>query len=524
MAERVGETPKRSRSSEPSAATTEREAPAAERRVLELQRAVGNRATALLLRDPQVRDRPRVQPRPAQPLPPAQPQVAPRRDFVFIMGAVEGRRSRNPFYRSALRYWRAHCPNATFVLDKRNMHDLLAWVNTNVRDPIGRLIIVSHANEDGTLSFGLNRQDRGGRLDVRELDQALHPRAGTTNLPRLTTQIDAQTRIHIKGCDIGRTQEMVELVDEAFGGLGTVTAPTHEQEYGYDPELDQRAQTAARAEVEARHAAPEAVDPSLRGRARTRAVRAHAAAVRERQRAIRTELATIGERAGTYEAFSGPMFQRPGTQQFTEAELRAEVDRLYGHLSEAQRRDVVRQLQAADPRRSGVAHQQGTFQQHGQRAYRFTPNSFTFNEPRDIPEARALLGGQFRRDGFTPSAVRSRRENVTGGFQIVTEIDGTVQRRRQDPFETTMTMRSGTIPDDATMLQTGRGQFPNPNRYRWRIEETHQGHRATRTVVAERVVAYVHHGELDPGPHQHFTRPLSDPNFYATSRFAPPRP
>ena len=129
-------------------------------RVLELQRSAGNRATALLLRDPQVRERPRVAERPVQPVPPAQPQAVPRRDFVFIMGAVEGRRSANPFYRIALRYWRAHCPNATFVLDKRNMHDLLDWVRTNVTDPIGRLIIVSHANEDGTLSFGLNRRDR----------------------------------------------------------------------------------------------------------------------------------------------------------------------------------------------------------------------------------------------------------------------------------------------------------------------------------------------------------------------------
>jgi hypothetical protein len=521
MAERVGETPKRSRPSEPSAATTEREAPADERRVLELQRSAGNRATALLLRDPQVRERPRVAERPVQPVPPAQPQPVPRRDFVFIMGAVEGRRSANPFYRMALRYWRAHCPNATFVLDKRNMHDLLEWVRTHVTDPIGRLIIVSHANEDGTLSFGLNRRDRGGRLDVRELDQALHPRAGATALPRLTTQIDAQTRIHIKGCDIGRTQQMVELVDEAFGGLGTVTAPTHEQEYGFDPTLVQPAIDAARAEVEGRHAVPEAVDPSLRGRRRTRAVRAHAAAVRARQRAIQSELAAIGERAGTYEAFSGPMFQHQGTQLFTTRELRAEVDRLYGHLSEAQRVAMVRQLEAADPRGSAEAHRQGTFHQHGQRAYRFTPNIFNFNEPRTVPEATALLGGQFRRQNFRPTAVRTRRDSVTGGFEVVTEVDGTVQRRGQQPFTTTMTLRSGTIPDNATMIQTGQAQFPNPGRYSWRLEEAHNGHRATRTVVAERVVAYLHHGELDPAPHQHFTRPLSDPNFYATSTFAP---
>jgi hypothetical protein len=437
------------------------------------------------------------------------------------MGALESRRDPNQFYRSALRYWRAHCPGATFVTDRRSLHDVLAWIQRNVRGPIGRLIVVSHANEDGTLSFGLNRADRNGRLDVRELDRALHPQRGATSLPRLTNQIDADTRIHIKGCDIGRTQEMVELVDEAFGGLGVVTAPTHEQEYGYDPALVQPAIDAARAGVEARHALPAEVDPALTGRARTRARQARTRALGARQRAIRAELAAIGERAGTYEAFSGPMFQRPGTRQFTERELRAEVDRLYGHLSADQRRDLVQQLAAADPRATAEAHRQGTFRQHGQRAYRFEPYSMRFDEPRDVAEVTALMGRQFRRQHFTPTSVSTRRNRVAGGFEVVTEIDGTVQRRGHSPFTTTITSTSSVIPDDAAMIQTGRGQFPNPGRYQWTVVEANQGGRATRTVVAQRVVAYLHHGELDPGPHQHFTRPLGDPNFFATSTFTP---
>jgi len=519
MAERVGKIAKKSRVAEPLAAAVDAGAP----RILALQRSAGNRATAALLRQPQVRARPRATAQPLRPVAPPQPQAVPRRDFVFLMGAVEPRGSRNPFYRMALRYWRAHCPNATFVLDKRNLNDLLAHIRDNVRGPIGRLIIVSHANEDGTLSFGLNRQDRGGRLDVRELDQALHPRAGASALPRVGNQIDAQTRIHIKGCDIGRTQQMVELVDEAFSGLGVVTAPTHEQEYGFDPVLEQRAIDAARPTAEARHPMPEAVDASLRGRERTRAIRERGAAVRARQQAIRAELAEIGERAGSYEAFSGPMFQRPGARQFTRQELEAEVNRLYGHLSDAQRAAMVRQLLAGDPRASALAHRQGTFQQHGQRAYRFTPNVFRFNEPRSVAEVTALFGRQFRAQGFRPTAVRRRRDPVAGGFQIVTDVDGSVQRRGQDPFDTTLTFTSGTIPDDATMIRQGREQFPNPDRYQWRLEEANDSGRATRTVAAERVVAYLHHGELDPGPHEHFTRPLSDPSFFAASRFTPPR-
>jgi len=38
------------------------------------------------------------------------------------------------------------------------------------------------------------------------------------------------------------------------------------------------------------------------------------------------------------------------------------------------------------------------------------------------------------------------------------------------------------------------------------------------------VIAYLHHGSLNVSPHDHFNRPETDPNFYATSRFAPPPP
>jgi hypothetical protein len=500
----------------------------AEPHVLGLQRTIGNRATTLLLRQPRTRERPRGVAQPERaPTPVVQPaqQARQRPDFVFIMGPLESRRARNQFYRSALRYWRAHCPNATFVTDQRSMHDLLSWLRNNVHEPIGRLIIVSHANEDGTLSFGLDSADPNRRLDVRELDRALHPRIGTTTLPRLTNQIDGNTRIHIKGCDIGRTREMVELVDEAFGGVGVVTAPTHEQEYGYDPELARRAGAAARAEIEARHPLPPPVDSALRGRERTRAQRERTRALRERQRAITAELQTVMERGGTYEAFSGPMFQRPGSQLFTEAELEAEVDRLYGHLSDEQRARMVDQLRAADRRRSGVAHDQGTYQQQGQRAYRYTFNSVTFQEPQTAAQAAAFYRASFRREGFTPTAVRSTRVPVQGGFRVDVQVDGIVRRRGHEPFETTIPINyDDTMPDDATMIRESRELVPNPDRYRWTVEETRTRGRTRRVVVAERVVAYLHHGELDPAPHEHFTRPLTDPNFFTTSTFRPRAP
>jgi hypothetical protein len=92
---------------------------------------------------------------------------------------------------------------------------------------------------------------------VAELREALHPAGGgASTLPAVGRQIDAQTTIHIKGCDLGRTREMVELIDEAFGGAGTVTAPTHEQTYETDPTLEARARRDFRSGIAAAHPCP----------------------------------------------------------------------------------------------------------------------------------------------------------------------------------------------------------------------------------------------------------------------------
>ena len=193
---------------------------------------------------------------PNPPAAAAAPAPAPRQDYVFIMGR-DAPRSGNRFYTVAEQYFRAHLPNATFVTDIRNLHDLLDYVATNVRQPIGNLYIVSHANEDGTLAFGLDSADADAHLTVRELRDALHPTGGGASaLPGVAAQIDAQTTIHIKGCDLGRTREMVELLDEAFGGTGTVTAPTHEQNYATDPTLERRARSEFRGRIEADHPLP----------------------------------------------------------------------------------------------------------------------------------------------------------------------------------------------------------------------------------------------------------------------------
>jgi hypothetical protein len=479
---------------------------------------------------------------PAQAVAPSPPP--PREDYVFIMGQdIPG--SGNSFYQFAERFYRAQVPGATFVNHVTNLTDLLDYIARNASSPIGNVYIVSHANEDGTLGFGLNSADPNGHLDLPELRDALHPGSGTSALTQVSAQIDGQTRIHIKGCDIGRTAGMVELIDEAFGGAGTVTAPTHEQIYGFDSSLADAERARTQTQMLATFTAtlppvppmPAAVPRSLRGAARQQAMTDRAAAVQARQQVIQDrrqaiadetqriipDLDEAAERAGTYEALSGPMFQRPGTTLFSASELQPEVQRLYSHLSREQQADLVRRLIARDPRPAATANQQGTGHQTGQLVYTVR-DSFPVNDPRTLAEVNIVYASQLQQQNFTATRLRPiQRRQVPRGTELTIVVEGQVRIAGQDPVNNTLTFTDGPVLNDAAVIADARAQSPNPDRYRWRVEETHSSAGiTTRTAVAERVVAYLHHGSLDPSAHSHFTRPESDPNFFATSTFAPP--
>jgi hypothetical protein len=459
-----------------------------------LQHTTGNQSVIR-----QIQRAPEAGGRPAAPGgQPANP-ARPRRDYVFILGS-------GGFFTGAYRYFQGYAPNATFIRSKRSLTAVLAWVRDNVSEPIGNLYIVSHGNEDGTLTFG-----GGRRLSVSDLRSQLHPGNGVVStLPELTNQVDAQTRIHIKGCNIGRNQVMVELIDEAFGGAGTVTAPTHEQEYGYDLRLERKAMRRASAAVRARHPLPPPVDPHLRGSARRQALRRRRQALRQRQRAITAELKVIGRRASTHEALSGPMFQRPGTQLYTADELAPEVNRLYSHLTQAQRRSLVRRLVAADRRSARVAYRKKTIGQHGQRAYQETViRPSTFDDPQNEAEALRLVRRRL------PRRLGNLLTQFTGRLLVVTYTRGRRHYRYEAHFP--------DVPDEAALRQRGRGYLPNPDRYTIRVIRQRRNGRTRLRVVAERVVAYIHHGSLNVSPREYFRPPMTNREFYARSTYTPPR-
>jgi hypothetical protein len=450
----------------------------------------------------------------AKPLNP--PKNAPRPDLVFIMGQDPGK---DGFYHAAERFYRAHVPGATLVTNLRTLADVLTFIS---KQPglLGDVYLVSHAAEDGTLAFNLDAADPTPHLRVQELRAALHPTTGASHLADVSAQIDEQTKIRIKGCDIGRTQEMVELIDEAFGGAGTVTAPTHEQDYGDDPKLADRARADFRAAIRAKHPEPPAVDPGLTGDDRRKALDERKAAVAQRTKDIAADLAAHAtdeaaavERARTIEAFAGPMFQHPGSKLFAKADIAPEVDRLYGHLSDKQRAGLVTRLVTVDRKATRLIEQQG------QKAYRLTAFKFGFNDPQTKAEMIALNADAIRRAKFTPTTFKRTEVTDAAGTHAELELRGVVGRAKDERVLTLSTM---AVPDDKTLIDQHQDVAPNPGRYDWKVERTHTGFATKVEVVGRRVVAYLHHGLLDVSKHEHFTRPETDPDFFATSTFKKP--
>jgi hypothetical protein len=192
-------------------------APGPLQRLLTLQQSAGNAAVSrwLVARD-------------TKPAAPPQPRVS----YVFLMGDVKN----DAFYTAAQAYFKHMVKGAILVTDKRTLDDVISHVNGEGK-PVDTLFIVSHANESGNLGFSLDAADvekdkaapdHKPRIEHKELKEANE--AGT--LTKADTKlIDAQTKIQIKGCNIGRSQSTLDELDEAFGGEASVTAPTHTQEY-----------------------------------------------------------------------------------------------------------------------------------------------------------------------------------------------------------------------------------------------------------------------------------------------------
>ncbi len=149
-------------------------------------------------------------------------------DYVFIMGA-DAPKSGNKFYTEAIKYFKAEHAGARMVENVRTLDDINKTVNAEGK-PVRNLIIVSHAHPDGTLQFSLDAGDKTPRqVQYSELKEA--NRKGALTQPKADL-VGFWTNVSIRGCNLGRSSDMLDEVQAAFGGNARVIAPTHGQRYG----------------------------------------------------------------------------------------------------------------------------------------------------------------------------------------------------------------------------------------------------------------------------------------------------
>ena len=209
--------------------------------VLALSSLVGNRATAQLLGRSMVRVQ-RDGPEAGGGSGTAAPPPKPRHTWVFIMGA-DPPGAKNPFYRHAKEYYDGLYGSAanSHVLTVSTLQQVMSTVTAD-GNPVGLLIVVSHGHPDGRLMFDLGvtpdappnttlPKTAGGGTPTQFDTTRAAVDQGKLSTPAEAV-IDAQTKIVIKGCNIGRSPKMVAVLKEAFGGRAGITASTHAQEFG----------------------------------------------------------------------------------------------------------------------------------------------------------------------------------------------------------------------------------------------------------------------------------------------------
>jgi hypothetical protein len=220
-----------------------RRARAGRRRSTGCSEAAGNAAvTAFLAREARSQGSPAAQPAPDPLLrarlgaPPVMPATSPPRKELRV---PHGRHQRTTaFYTAANVFFKTALSNAQFFADKRTLAEVIQTVNAG-GVPVLQLFIVSHANEAGNLGFSLDAADlardkRSGDQKPRTEFKEIKAANEAHSLPAADVKIiDDFTKVEIKGCNIGRSQLMLDEVDKAFGGHAQVIAPTHKQEYSF---------------------------------------------------------------------------------------------------------------------------------------------------------------------------------------------------------------------------------------------------------------------------------------------------
>ena len=154
-----------------------------------------------------------------------------RERVVFIMGD-------DPFYDAAERFFQIN-PAGALIDNLRTLRDVRNHLNNNRPSngrPWGEINIVSHANAYGGMSVPVVAG--GQQANPQTLQAAMDSNNPAQNFPPLADGVaDCRTILQVRGCSLGQSQRMVDLLGRAFGGTEVqrlqVRAPRHLQEYSF---------------------------------------------------------------------------------------------------------------------------------------------------------------------------------------------------------------------------------------------------------------------------------------------------
>jgi hypothetical protein len=209
---------------DPSVARRPRTVPASSALVM-LQRAIGNRRMAALLRTRTLARSPGGPLAKPEAGSPEAPAAKGRVDLIFIMGDHVN----DSFYAGAHQYYKKTYPKAKLITGVRSLEGVIRVAGRSSL-PINNLFLVSHGDAEGTMFFKLTEQSQTKELRHETL---LDDLSATSALPAANTRVlDEQTTLRVKGCNVGRSTRTLNLLDRAFGGKVTVIAPTHAQLFG----------------------------------------------------------------------------------------------------------------------------------------------------------------------------------------------------------------------------------------------------------------------------------------------------
>jgi hypothetical protein len=175
---------------------------------------------------------------PAAPPPPARPDVH-ELDYAFVFTG-------GPYGRAAEAFIRRYYPEHRLIR-AASMEEMFDRLFTDTRQPraderlhVRELIIVTHANAAGGMQIPLTRGDvaRHRIFDPvfaddlqEEFQQGMHQRFQARRHTVVTTVMDDDTRVIVRGCEFGQADDALDVLRSMFGGQPSVWAPRAYQGY-----------------------------------------------------------------------------------------------------------------------------------------------------------------------------------------------------------------------------------------------------------------------------------------------------